>query len=45
MRTRRAALLFLALGAGLAGLGLALGQPEGVLTKAATICLECVGIG
>ena len=32
-------------GAVLMGIGIALGQPGLVMTKAVRVCLECVGIG
>ena len=34
-----------AAGAALMGIGIALGQPGLVMTKAVRVCLECVGIG
>ena len=43
-RSGRAAFLII-LAAALITAGVVLGQPSSVLTKAATICLECVGIG
>lgn len=45
MNRRTATVLALILGAALTGLGVLAGQPSAVLTKAARICLECVGIG
>ena len=45
MRNRvQTALLFLC-AAVLIGVGIRLGQPRQVLTKAIHICLECIGIG
>jgi hypothetical protein len=40
-----AGMLTLLAGAGLIGLGSFLGQNHAVLSKAAHICLECIGIG
>ena len=45
MRERRLSLLLMGLGAVLAALGAALGQPAMVMAKAVRVCLECVGIG
>ena len=44
MKKLRGPLLLLA-GAALIGLGLLLGQNGDVLSKAATVCLECIGVG
>lgn len=41
----RPAFLILILAAVLILIGIMAGQPESVLAKAATICLECIGIG
>lgn len=37
--------VFLLLALGLCVYGAACGQAEDVLTKAATICMECIGLG
>ncbi len=45
MKKNAAALLTVVVGAALTALGVYLSQNGMVLTKAARICLECVGIG
>lgn len=45
MKERRFSLLLMGLGAALAALGAALGQPANVMAKAVRVCMECVGIG
>ena len=45
MRKRAATFIFLALGITLIIVGIALKQPDSVFSKAAKICMECVGIG
>ena len=47
MKTARRALpiLLLALGAAFLALGIFLGENAVVLSRAANICLECIGIG
>lgn len=45
MKTNRYAWLCAAAGAALIAAGWALSQPGLVLSKAARVCLECVGIG
>ena len=45
MRGNRICFLLLGLGAALAVIGAALGQPAIVMAKAVRVCLECVGIG
>ena len=45
MRKRAATFILLALGLALIIVGIVLGQPDSVFSKAAKICMECVGIG
>ncbi len=45
MKNNIVGFLLMAAGIGLAVLGGLLGQYQGVLLKAANICLECIGIG
>ncbi|MBQ6267662.1 MAG: thioredoxin [Clostridia bacterium] len=45
MKQRRILFALLALGAALIAVGCAQGQPAAVLSKAITVCLECIGIG
>lgn len=42
---RVAAIAVLALGLGLCALGLWRGEGTAVLTKAARVCMECIGLG
>ena len=45
MKQRLIFLALLTLGAALIAVGCAQGQPSAVLSKAITVCLECIGIG
>lgn len=45
MRKRAATFILLALGLVLIIVGIVLKQPDSVFSKAAKICMECVGIG
>jgi hypothetical protein len=45
MKSRLPALALMLAGLGLTLTGILLGQPGGVLMKAARICMECVGLG